>query len=688
MSPKSLANPTGPIRFAAFELDPRSGVLRKHGIRIRLQDQPFQVLLVLVEKSGHVVTREELQQMLWPATAFGDFDHSLNIAINKIREALGDSAAAPKFIETAPRRGYRFIGEVEADGKAAKPPIELAPPKQTARKIRWAPLAAAVGTTLLVAAAVLWALRPGSPSPLLIRRLTNDHSAKFGPVVTDGVRLYFQAGSEFQAYIAELPLSGGEPTRLASPVLSGPCVKLQDITPDRQQLLVTVGACRSEFAPLWTFRLGGDSMSRVGALLAAEARYSPDGKQIAYAVGRQHMPGSLWIASGDGSNPRRLLEVKGSAVITPLWSPDGQRIAFGQRNQLTQQETAWEVTADGRSARQLLPWHGPRVPVAWTPDRRLLISDDGLLSVMPSRQPQLFPISSGEPRFNSLSLARDGPGFYGIGTTPLGELQRFARGTWEPLLGGVSAELVEYSPDGQRVVYVTYPERELWTRRADGSRPVQLTKSPMQLGVVRWSPDNASIAFLGFPGPGQPMRIYILDASGGTPHLACRKGCGLENGDLTWSHDGRQIVYASEQSLRSLDVSTGEATVLPGSDWLYSPRWSPDGTTLAALDWKSRSSRLRVYRDGKWRDTVDVEGFLKWPFWSHDSKFVWYLNPFRGTIGRYDLLNNRYESVVEIKAEEYTGAIHTWFALTPNDEPMILRRRDIQQIYALIWNSR
>jgi TolB-like protein/DNA-binding winged helix-turn-helix (wHTH) protein/Flp pilus assembly protein TadD len=104
-------------RFGAFEIDPRAGELRKHGIRIKLQDQPFQVLVMLLERPGEVVTREELRQKLWPADTFVDFDHGLNSAINKLREALGDSADAPRFIETLPRRGYRFTGVVEPLGQ-------------------------------------------------------------------------------------------------------------------------------------------------------------------------------------------------------------------------------------------------------------------------------------------------------------------------------------------------------------------------------------------------------------------------------------------------------------------------------------------------------------------------------------------------------------------------------------------
>jgi TolB-like protein/DNA-binding winged helix-turn-helix (wHTH) protein/Flp pilus assembly protein TadD len=103
----------GPLRFGVFELDFQSGQLRKHGLRVRLQEQPFQVLTMLLEHHGEVVTREELKKKLWPADTFVDFDHGLNKAINKLRDALGDSAESPRFVETVSRRGYRFLVEVK-----------------------------------------------------------------------------------------------------------------------------------------------------------------------------------------------------------------------------------------------------------------------------------------------------------------------------------------------------------------------------------------------------------------------------------------------------------------------------------------------------------------------------------------------------------------------------------------------
>src|SRR5438034_6870092 len=100
------------VRFGTFEVDVRAGELRKQGVRIKLQEQPFHVLAVLLQRPGEVVTREELRNQNWPADTFVDFDNSLNTAINKLREALGDSADNPRFIETLPRRGYRFTAPV------------------------------------------------------------------------------------------------------------------------------------------------------------------------------------------------------------------------------------------------------------------------------------------------------------------------------------------------------------------------------------------------------------------------------------------------------------------------------------------------------------------------------------------------------------------------------------------------
>ncbi len=424
------------------------------------------------------------------------------------------------------------------------------------------------------------------------------------------------------------------------------------------------------------------------------------------------MPGTLSVAAADGSNQRQLLEMKALELVIPSWSPDGRRITFGLIKRASQEWSAWEISADGTGLRRLFPdWQHNPLPVGWRPDGRVfvLMSQFQLWAArqpsrwLPAVRPPLSQLTSGETQFFAPVQFRDNHTFYAVGNTPLGELERLDLGskTWVPHLGGLSAASVEYSRDGQRVVYVTHPGREMWVRFADGSRPVQLTKPPMVSWITRWSPDDRLIAFMGKSTAEEPWRTYLVDSTGGTPRLACGKEVGPQ-GDLSWAPDGKRIVYDAPSNqfysgegvyLRVLNLETCELTKFPGSDGLFSPRWSPDGSTLAALPGtytspEGRPFMLYHFSTGKWEEVMRP-GFPNWPSWSHDGTSLWYWDLLKSTITRFDLRTHRHEDVAPLRAEEMTGTeISSWFALTPNDEPMILRRRDIQQIYALEWKSR
>lgn len=172
-------------RFGVFQVDLRTGELRKRGSRLRLQQQPFRVLEMLLERPGEVVLREEMRQRLWPSDTWVDFDHGLNKAVNKLRETLGDSADSPRFIETLPKRGYRFLAPVEFEAEApviapqapaatatatapaeAKPPTPLdatTPPPASSRMPRWVPwLGIAVAAAFVIAIAI-WSRGSSSP---------------------------------------------------------------------------------------------------------------------------------------------------------------------------------------------------------------------------------------------------------------------------------------------------------------------------------------------------------------------------------------------------------------------------------------------------------------------------------------------------------------------------------------------
>jgi DNA-binding winged helix-turn-helix (wHTH) protein len=158
------------LTFDVFEIDLRAGELRKDGRRVKLQEQPFHVLSLLLARSGEVVTREELRQKLWPADTFVDFDHGLNSAVARLRETLRDSADRPRFIETIAKRGYRFIAPLNSPASGTPPPVVSAPFPDKTSIISYASgnfWVAVLGLLTLLCAAALWALRRPRPEPPL-----------------------------------------------------------------------------------------------------------------------------------------------------------------------------------------------------------------------------------------------------------------------------------------------------------------------------------------------------------------------------------------------------------------------------------------------------------------------------------------------------------------------------------------
>src|SRR5215469_4887273 len=212
----------GSVRFGRFELSVETGELRKDGIRLKLSGQAIQVLAMLVANPGRMVNREELQQKLWPGASYGDPEHGLNAAVNKLRDTLGDSATEPKYIETVPGRGYRFIATVEGlVGKDAGDPNLGSGGKLPAvgNSVRLAGICAAALILVLLGVA-RWRSQPKLPVVSKVNRITNDGRAKnpLNPPVTDGVHLYFTEGMPYTtgSGIAQVSAAGGETTWLTT----------------------------------------------------------------------------------------------------------------------------------------------------------------------------------------------------------------------------------------------------------------------------------------------------------------------------------------------------------------------------------------------------------------------------------------------------------------------------------------
>jgi len=183
--------PSQILSFANFAIDLRSGEIRKSGIKIKLQEKPFQILVLLLDRPGELVSREELRGKLWPEGTFVDFDHSLGTAIAKLRQALGDSAQNPRFIETVSNRGYRFLVPVENRALAPAPPLERALSSQT-RRFGSAAAAGLLGGTLVVAAFLGFNI---ADSRQWLRRQSNPRSVRKPDLLeTSGLTARVSAG--------------------------------------------------------------------------------------------------------------------------------------------------------------------------------------------------------------------------------------------------------------------------------------------------------------------------------------------------------------------------------------------------------------------------------------------------------------------------------------------------------------
>jgi DNA-binding winged helix-turn-helix (wHTH) protein len=274
------------LRFATFEVDLRSGEVRKGGIKVKLSGQSFQVLAILLECPGQIVTREEFQKQLWPET-FVDVDHSLNTAINKIREVLGDSAEHPRYVETLSRRGYRFIAPVNGSVATDQFTEKIAPGilNTGTKPLHYRVLI--IGFVLVtVAGLALWESHirtPRAPRVLRFTQLTNDGQAKMGQLVTDGSRIYFnEVLPDLRTFIAQVSVKGGEAIPLAMRIKRPLVLDLSKAGTDL--LVANVDREGAEGNSFWVQPVAGGSARRVGSVVGFDARFGVDASSIIYST--------------------------------------------------------------------------------------------------------------------------------------------------------------------------------------------------------------------------------------------------------------------------------------------------------------------------------------------------------------------------------------------------------------------
>ncbi len=683
------------IRFGDFEVDPRSGELRKAGVRQKFGGQPFQVLNILLVRPGEVVTREELQKRLWPDT-FVDFDRNLNTAINKIREVLGDSAESPRFVETLPRRGYRFIapvnGEVTSSDQLAEQVSPALPIKSRRRALHYG--AAILGIVVVVVGlSALWKTvfrSSGAPRVLRFRQLTNDGHPKVGPMATDGLRIYFNeplpgAGS----LIVQAAVKGGEAIPLSVPIKQP---SVWDISKDGTELLVASGQV-GESSSLWIQPVSGGSPRRVGTVLGQDAAFGVDGTSILY--GTEH---DVYSVSRDGSSSRKLFTVDGTPRAL-RFSPDANALRFTEFDYLHDGMDIMEASPKGTGLQKLLEGRYGE----WSADGRFFIFEnwlDGKLDLWALPDGKGFhwqkrfekpaQLTSGPLDFQYPLPSKDGKEIYAIGSSRRAEVERYdsRSGEFIPFLGGISAQGVAFSPDGQWVAYTSYPDGMLWRSKADGSERLQLTFPPLEAFLPRWSPDGKQIAFNGHL-PAQNWNIYLMPSEGGTPQHLLPSTRGQM--DANWSPDGRSLVFATDEvpkvSISIIDLGTRQVSTLPGSSGLFSPHWSPDGRFIAAITAAADTLMIFDFASQKW-----TEGFgsmMAFESWSHDGKYLYFETfPAKGNcpIIRLRMSDRKTEQIADSRKIWRVSGMSEgcgWVGLGPDDSPMVARDIGAQEIYAL-----
>jgi Tol biopolymer transport system component/DNA-binding winged helix-turn-helix (wHTH) protein len=568
------------IRFGSFELDAQTGELRKGAERLKVPIQSIEILKALLERPGQLVTRDELRARLWPSDTFVDFEHGLNAAVRRLREALGDSADTPTYIETLPRRGYRFIGPMDGASQAiaaAAESIEVAAPDRR-RRIPLSGVMLAVLAGVLAAAGVWMArITSGSTAPSAVAAslrtvpVTTFPGSELTPALSpDGKQVAFAwdgDGKQWDIYVKQL--AGGDPVR----VTTDPAPEFGPAwSPDGSRLaFLRLTGEVADAAVVIVPAFGGPErrvMMAETQIRATGVSWTPDGQGIVFAARRAPSTNmALFLYSLDTGQVQQLsMPAPDFNDGFPVISPDGQFLAFARR---IAESTNGNVFVQHLDALRPV---GPAQPLTsgndssrldWMPDSRTIV----FTRVARNGPPGLYTVSvaGGEPaalltnlQAASPSVARDGRRVaYERVTTDM-NIWRIA-GPAQPadakrvpsperIIDSTSPDIhPQISPDGRRIAFVSQRSGtpEIWASKFDGSQQMQLTKfGGPWAGSPRWSADGNSIAF-DFNGSGS-WNIYVIASEGGRERAVTHGSSN--NARPSWSHDGRWIYFASKRT--------------------------------------------------------------------------------------------------------------------------------------------
>lgn len=376
---------------------------------------------------------------------------------------------------------------------------------------------------------------------------------------------------------------------------------------------------------LWSISLPSGNVRRIGDLFADAAAFAPDGQKIAICWNN-----AVYVVNSDGTDQKMIAKLPGTASSI-RWSPDGRRLRLTIMDPKTLRSSLWESLKDGTPLHEILSGWNP-VPAEccgrWSPDGRWYVfqsTHDGKTDIWALPEPsglidrkrrKPIQLTAGPINFLAPEMSPDGHKLYVIGQQLRGELNRYdARlKLFVPYLNGVSAEFVDFSRDGKWLTYVGFPDHLLWRCDVRGGNCLQLTGPAMQPAAPRWSPDSTRIAFFD-AAPGKPFKLFVVPANGGSPLAVVDEP--WNEIDPNWSSDGQMLVFShfpvfdrrADLGIYSFDLVTHRLGKLPGSDGLWMPRWSPDGSFILGRSSDSLSLMLFDVPRQTWHELARGESF-------------------------------------------------------------------------------
>ena len=619
------------VRFEGFQLDLRAGELRPDaGKTLRLSEQPFRILTMLLEHPGEVLTREEIRRELWPDNTIVEFEHSINAAMNRLRQALGDSADHPHYIETLARRGYRWMVSVEW--------MEVGPSSDVTPR-RWWPWVAALVAVLVLGGGALWFVRPApkTPEPTVTPLTAHpgiENCPSFSP---DGNQVAFarreKSQSESHIYV-KLIDTGGPPLRLTT----GPVRDNSPAwSPDGRHIAFLRVLSPEKLAVLLIPALGGPErkiaeVSIPGWVLGCTSlTWTHDGNSLIVSDrDTPKQPIGLFLLAIDTGEKRRLTSPPSPEIEDryPSLSPDGRTLAFGRRVDIKADLYLLAVSdgfkAVGEAKRIELGNLSADGP-AWTEDGREIVFWDmadlsGLwrIDVLGSEGRSAKPqrLAALGEKAASPAISRRGHRLAYTSFSVHSSIWRIAvsagsNARVEKSAGSVNGNTPfiystrddlgpQFSRDGKRIAFVSNRSgnQEIWVCDSDGSNPVQLTSfHGPNVSTPRWSPDDVQIAF-DSDAEGEED-VWMIGASGGKPVRLTTHPAN--DGDPSWSRDGKWIYFDShrtgEQQVWKIPADGGEAIQVTWGGG-FAPLESPDGKFLYYTKAQGNTSLWRTPVEG------------------------------------------------------------------------------------------